>query len=633
VCGVAGLISRHKIEYSRILRDMVDCIKYRGPDDTGYYMDDYIGLGHARLSIIDPENGKQPATNENDSLVVIFNGEIFNFHKLRSVLLEKGHCLKNNSDTAILPHMYEEYGLGMFEKLNGQFAVVIWDKQKKRLVLARDRFGEKPLYYFHKDKTFCFASEAKAIFKSGLIHAAISPVALKQVFTFWTTIDDRSIFQDIYQVPPGCYLIFENHEKDIKAYWNYTYSKGTDIKYKDSNDYISELESKLISSVDSRMISDVPISFYLSGGLDSSLITSMAAKSSNKSLTTFSITFEDSDFDESEYQDYMSQYLGTKHQRVMFSKKQIPSIIKDVVYHTEVPLLRSGAFPMYVLARLVRSNDTKVVLSGEGSDELFGGYDIFREVKIREFCRRNPDSKFRAALYKRVNNFVKGLSDQSAKSLSLFYNSHDTKSCFSSHLSRWKLGSYSQQFFSPEYREAMKYHDELSCLEDLLPHDYLEWTTVQRAQYLEIITLFSNYLLSSQGDRVSMAASVECRYPFLDYEVAEFAATLPDSMKIKGLNEKYIVKKLAQKYVPDIITKRKKFPYRAPINVSELMKDEYIRHMTSAGSLKQFGVFNPHAAEKFISSILLKESPTERDCMLFMGILTTQILCEQFINF
>lgn len=632
MCGIVGLIWSDKIEYNGILHNMIDSIKYRGPDETGYYIDDNIGLGHARLSIIDPENGKQPITNEDESIVVIFNGEIFNFQTLGKDLLEKGHCLKNNSDTAVLPHLYEEYDLDMFKKLNGQFAIAIWDKKKKRLILARDRFGEKPLFYFNKDKNFCFASEVKAILKSGLVHAEISPIVLKQIFTFWTPIGDKSVFQDIYQVPPGSYLVFENCETNIEAYWNYVYSKTTEIKYKDKDDFINELEDKLVSSVKKRMISDVPISFYLSGGLDSSLITSIAAKNSNKTLNTFSIIFDDNNFDESEYQNYMSQYLGTKHQSIMFSKKQIPSIIKDVIYHAEVPLLRSGAFPMYVLANLVRSNDIKVVLSGEGSDELFGGYDIFREVKIREFCRKNPDSKFGRTLYKRVNNYVKGLADQSANSLSLYYNDYAPQSNFDSHLSRWKLGFYSQQFFSREYREVMKNYNELRYMEDSLPHDYLEWTPLQQAQYLEVITLFSNYLLSSQGDRVSMAASVECRYPFLAYEIAEFAADLPDKMKIMGLNEKYVVKKLAEKYVPDTIIKRKKFPYRAPINICELMKDEYIRYITNSSSLKKFSIFNPNAVEKFISSILLKKSASERDCMLFMGILTTQILCEEFIK-
>lgn len=630
MCGIAGLMTGHKIEYS-VLQEMIDSIKYRGPDETGYYVDDYIGLGHSRLSIMDPENGKQPTANEDESVVVIFNGEIFNFLMLRQALLKKGHRLRNNSDTAILPHMYEEYGVEMFEKLNGQFAVAIWDKNKQRLILARDRLGEKPLFYYYKEKTLCFASEAKAILKSGLIHAELSPAALKQVFTYWTTLSDRSVFRDIYQVPPGSYLVFENSQTDVKSYWTCTYSKGTDSTPKNPHDCINELENKMVASVKNRMISDVPISFYLSGGLDSSLITGIAAKISNESLNTFSIAFDDHNFDESEYQSYMSRYLGTKHRRIMFSRTQIPSIIKDVIYHTEVPLLRSGAFPMYVLANLVRNNNMKVVLSGEGSDELFGGYDIFREVKIREFCHKNPASKIRAALYKRVNNFVPGLAAQSVNGLSLYYNSTNAQSCFSSHISRWKLGAYSQQFFSPEYREAMKNYDELKCLEDSLPPGYLEWTPIQRAQYLEVTTLFANYLLSSQGDRVSMAASVECRYPFLDYEVAEFAATLPDEMKIRGLNEKYIVKKLAQKYVPEIITGRKKFPYRAPIEISEIMKDEYIKHIISDGIIKRFRVFNPKVVEKFVASMLLKERPNERDCMLFMGILTTQILCENFI--
>lgn len=630
MCGIVGLISRNKIEY-KVLSEMVDSIKHRGPDDRGFYIDGNIGLGHSRLSIMDPENGKQPISNEDKSIIVIFNGEIYNYQVLRKNLIEKGHYLTNNSDTAILPHMYEEYGAGMFKELNGQFAIAIWDRRSGKLILGRDRLGEKPLYYYHKNETFCFGSEAKAILKSGVINAAISPIALKQVFTCWTTLSDRSIFEGIYQVPPGCYLVYENCNIYIKSYWEIKYINNSSVKCRDIGDLTSELENKLISSVKARMMSDVPISFYLSGGLDSSLITGVAASISNQSLNTFSVTFDDNDFDESMYQDYMSKSLGTKHEKVLFSKRDIPSIIKEVIYHTEVPLLRSGAFPMYVLAKLVRDNDTKVVLSGEGSDELFGGYDIFKEVKIREFCSKNPDSKYRAALYKRVNNFVKGLDLQPANSLSLYYNNSNAKSWFSSHYTRWKLGLYSQQFFSSEYRDEMKQYDEMEHMKEFLPYNFMKWTPLQRAQYLEIQTLFSNYLLSSQGDRVSMASSVECRYPFLDYEIVEFSNSLPDNKKILGLNEKYIIKKLAQKYVPEMITKRTKFPYRAPINIHELMQDEYVKYITSSTKLKQYGIFNSCSVEKFFAAILRKEIPNERDCMLFMGILTTQVLCEQFI--
>lgn len=630
MCGIAGLISGNKIEYE-VLHEMVHSIKHRGPDDYGVYIDGNVGLGHSRLSIMDPQNGKQPITNEDESIVVIFNGEIYNHLVLRKDLIEKGHTLKNNSDTAILPHMYEEYGLKMFEKLNGQFAIAIWSGLETRLVLARDRLGEKPLYYYHKDETFCFASEAKAIFKSGLINARISPIALKQVFTYWTTLSNHSIFENVYQVPQGCYLVFNDSQIRVQSYWNLTYSNESNRKYKNVDEFMDELDHKLRASVKSRMMSDVPISFYLSGGLDSSLITGIAARISNQSLKTFSIAFNDTNYDESEYQDYMSRYLETNHQKVVFSASEFPSIIRDVIFHTEVPLLRSGAFPMYALAKLVRGNNTKVVLSGEGSDELFGGYDIFREVKIREFCSKNPDSKYRALLYKRVNNFVKGLDIQPANSLSLYYNKPNTQSWFSSHYSRWRLGFYSQQFFSSEYREQMKNYDDIRHMEEFLPDDFMQWTPIQRAQYLEIVVFFSNYLLSSQGDRVSMASSVECRYPFLDYEIVEFANSLPDTMKIRALNEKYIIKKLAQEYLPDKIIKRKKFPYRAPINIPELMKDEYLSQIISFSKLKQYGIFNPYSTDKFLSAIALKGIPNERDCMLFMGILTTQILYDQFI--
>lgn len=630
MCGIAGVIAKNCIEYET-LNKMVLSIQHRGPDETGFYIKGNVGLGHSRLSIMDPQNGKQPIKNEDDSIVVIFNGEIYNHLMLRIELIKRGHTFLSNSDSAILPHMYEEYGLDMFEKLNGQFAIAIWSELEARLILARDRLGEKPLYYFHHNDTLCFASEAKAIFKSGFINPSISPVALKQVFTYWTTLNYYSIFDKVYQVPQGCFLVFGGSQISVQKYWKLEYN-GKSKKSKSMNEYIDELDYKLASSVKARMMSDVPISFYLSGGLDSSLVTSIASRHTNQRINTFSIVFDDTEYDESEYQDYMSQYLGTNHQKVLFSSRQFPALISDVIYHTEVPLLRSGAFPMYVLAQLVRRNNTKVVLSGEGSDELFGGYDIFREVKIREFCQRNPGSKFRPLLFKKVNNFVKGLDNQPANSLSLYYNTPDILSCYSSHCSRWKLGIYCQQFFSQEYREQMNKYNENELLEELLPQDFSTLTPIQRAQYLEIMTLFSNYLLSSQGDRVSMASSVECRYPFLDYDIVEFANSLPDDVKIKVLEEKYIVKRLAQKYIPEKITKRKKFPYRAPVLIPELLKNEYIREILCFSKLKQYGIFNPYSTEKLLFSIVGKKNPNERDFMLFLGILTTQILYDRFIR-
>ena len=494
--------------------------------------------------------------------------------------------------------------------------------------------AKKPLYYFAKGRDFCFASEAKAVLKSGLLQPQLSPDALRHVFTFWTTIGDESVFQDIYQLPPGCVLTYQNARVEIDTYWRIAFSHP-DIRReadRDISDYADELETRMIHSIKNRMIADVPVSFYISGGLDSALVACIASKITGEQLNSFSITFDDPYFDESAYQDTVVRALGTNHRSVRFSQKKLASVLGDVIFHTEVPLLRSGAFPMYVLAGLVRENNMKVVLSGEGSDELFGGYDLFREVKIREFCARAPDSPNRALLYRRVNNFVKGLSTQTSASLSFFYNNSDTLSPFGSHLSRWKLGRFSMQFFSQAFRDAMTEDVADQIIRDQLDDDFNNWSPVQRAQVLEFMTLFSGYLLSSQGDRVSMGQGVECRYPFLDYDIADFAFGLPDTMKIRGLNEKYIVKMLARRYVPEAITKRKKFPYRAPINIREILKDDYARYMLSTGCVKQFGVFNEKAVERFLSAALSKDEPNERDCMLFMGFLTTQILYDRFIE-
>ena len=643
MCGIAGMISGNRINEDT-LRGMIQSLRHRGPDDTGFYTDGNMGFGQCRLGIMDPVNGRQPVMNEDETIIVIFNGEIFNYGILRESLIKKGHTLTNNSDSAILPHMYEEYGSGMFSMLNGQFAIAIWLKKCRKLILVRDRMGEKPLYYHSNNEVLCFGSEAKAIFSSGAVKPEISPAALKQVFTFWTTLSTQSIFKEIDQLAPGCYLTYHEGRICLTKYWQLSYSPGElnssgVLSDKSSSDFSAdifeetaeELENKLKSSIKMRMMSDVPISFYLSGGIDSSLISAMAASMSNQPLNTFSLTFDDRDYDESVYQDQMAKYLGTNHQRVNFDRGDIPSVLQEVVMHTELPLLRSGPFPMYMLAGLVRSANTKVVLSGEGSDELFGGYDIFREVKIREFCSKYPASRFRASLYKSINKFVPSIEQQSTSALSMFYSTAGTKQWNSSHDTRWRLGAYSRQFFTDDFRQQMDQTDVINQLREQLPEDFMEWTPLQRAQYIEVILFFSNYLLSSQGDRVSMASSVECRFPFLDQEIVELACRLPDIYKIKAMKEKYIIRKIAQKYLPWEIINRSKFPYRAPIDIHVLSKDGLVREIMSGSKLKQYGIFDPVSVGRMLSSILLKERHSERERMVFMGVLTTQLLHEQFV--
>ena len=632
MCGIAGLLTAlSPSEVDSRLRAMVGSIAYRGPDDTGYYTDGPVGLGHARLAVIDPAGGRQPAFSEDGSIAVIFNGEIFNFHRLRTELRKLGHAFGSHSDTDILPHLYEEFGDGMFEKLNGQFAIAVWDKRRKKLVLGRDRFGEKPLFYYRGSGGFCFASEAKAIFKSGLVSAELSPDALRHIFTFWTTVGDETVFRGVRQLLPGTCLILEEDRLLLKPYWRMSFVPDS-LGCADEAALTEELERRLVESVKNRLVADVPVSFYLSGGLDSSLIACIAERQCGAGLNTFSLTFDDPAYDESAYQTSLAGVLRSNHRSVTFRRDQIPSLLREVVWHTETPFLRTGVCAMYALAGLVRCEGLKVVLSGEGSDELFGGYDIFREVKIRRFIARDPQSALRPMLYKKINSFVPRLNDQSLSGLSYFYGGAAPDSLFESHLGRWKLGDYSRQFFTPDFAWRAGPEDALDAVRSRLPEDFPAWTPVRRAQYLELITLFENYLLSSQGDRVSMGQGVECRLPFLDNAVAAFAAALPDTMKIRGLNEKYIVKRLARKYVPEPILRRQKFPFRAPVDIAALMGDASVREALGEESLRKAGIFSPAAVERFLTASLHREKPNERDAMLLMGLLTTQLLAELFLG-
>ena len=538
----------------------------------------------------------------------------------------------SHSDTDILPHLYEEYGDGMFEKLNGQFAVAVWDKHRKRLVLGRDRFGEKPLFYYQGSGGFCFASEAKALFQSGLLSAELLPDALRHIFTFWTTVGDETVFRGVRQLLPGTCLILEENRLLLKPYWRMSLAADEPLRAGEEA-LTGELERRLVESVKNRLVADVPVSFYLSGGLDSSLIACIAERQCGAGLNTFSLTFDDPAYDESAYQTSLAGVLRSNHRSVSFRRDQIPSLLREVVWHTETPFLRTGVFAMYALAGLVRREGLKVVLSGEGSDELFGGYDIFREVKIRRFIARDPQSALRPMLYKKINSFVPQLNDQSLSGLSYFYGGGAAPdSLFESHLGRWKLGDYSRQFFTPDFAGQPGPEDTLDTVRSHLPEDFPAWTPVGRAQYLELVTLFENYLLSSQGDRVSMGQGVECRLPFLDNAVAAFAAALPDTMKIRGLNEKHIVKRLARKYVPEQILRRQKFPFRAPVDLAALMGDASVRDALGEESLRKAGIFSPAAVERFLTASLHREKPNERDAMLFMGLLTTQILAELFLG-
>lgn len=631
MCGIAGIISQEEISYQSI-NNMIESVSHRGPDGKGFYIEVGIAFGNARLSIIDIEHGKQPIENENGKVIIVFNGEIYNYRELASHLEYIGHIIKNRSDGSILPHMYEEYGEEMFEKLNGQFAIAIWDKEQMKLILGRDRIGEKPLYYYTKDYLFCFASEIKAIFRSGYVFPKISPQVLGHMFIYQSNIGNNSVFEDVLSLSPGHLLSFQNGSVNLKPYWHFSYTGVTNKKSKETSEYIDEADKIIVNAVKRNIISDVPISTYLSGGLDSSLITAITAKLTERTIDTFSISFSDSTYDETYYQDLVAKHIGVDHYNILFNMDDIPNIIQKVVYHTEIPFFSPGAFGMYYLSQLVKLHKRKVVLDGQGADELFGGYSWFRDTKIKGFCEKFPEAQFCKFLLDKFNILQIEQEEQIKKNFAVLFKDESIIETYGFLLKRWLRKPLKLYLFSSGFQEQILYSSGERFLKTVAPPDLLnQWTPLQRQQFLSIMINLPNYLLSTLGDRVAMASGVECRHPFLDLEMIEFAMKLPDLMKIRGLKEKYILKQVAYKYLPYEVVERNKKPYKAPININKLMNSKYIRDFLSYEALSDFGIFDPQRTTDFIKVLLNKANKNKQEDDTLIGILTTQILYNEFI--
>ena len=635
MCGIAGIFNNHISNGDlSITGKMIRLLRHRGPEETGLYVDNHISLAHARLSIIDLSEGVQPIHNEDKTLWIIFNGEIFNYPELRQDLIKSGHKFYTKTDTEVIVHLYEKYGTDCLQKLNGQFAFAIWDSVKHELFLARDRVGIIPLFYRKNNKTISFASEIKALLADPTIKRNLNARALDQIFTFWTTLGDNTFFEDIYELPPAHYLLTDLNNFIIENYWELQFAHSGNYQDFKRNDLIDQVEELLLDSVRIRLRSDVPVGSYLSGGLDSSGITSFIKNKFNNKLNTFGITFEDKRFDESFYQEKVVEYLNVNHSELFINNKDISSNFESVLWHTEKPLLRTAPVPLFLLSSLVHRNNYKVVLTGEGSDEVFGGYNIFREAKIRNFWSKYPESKLRPLLLGKLYPYI--FKDKRlGKTTTEFFRSGitDPNNPLFSHLIRWNNTSRIKLFFSDEFKSGLNGYNALANLIELLPDEFNNWDYLAKAQYLEIIVFMSNYLLSSQGDRMAMANSVETRTPFLDHRIIELMSTVDPEFKLNLLNEKYILKEVFRNKLPSEILTRPKHPYRAPIEKGLLGGDKKLEEQyLSENNLEKTGIFDLNKVSLFLKKIRKAESTSEIDAMSLAGILSTQIIYEKFIN-
>lgn len=639
MCGIAGQVDRAGTSRDRVTdtKRALGMLRHRGPDQFGIYADPFVALGSARLSIVDLSGGQQPIANEDERFWIVFNGEIFNHVELREELEARGHRFTTHTDTEVILHLYEELGPACLNRFNGQFAIAIWDRKQRTLFLARDRLGVRPLFYTTVTGRLLFASEIKALLADPEVERRIDPVALDQIFTFWSPLSPRTAFRNIQEVPPGHFLKFTGGQIEIERFWRLTFpEERTEIASRSFDECVEEFQRLLLDAVRIRLRADVPVSAYLSGGLDSSTIASVIRNFSSSKLETFSISFSDTHFDESQFQRQMASYLGTDHHVVEATHSDIGRVFPEVIWHTEIPILRTSPAPMFLLSKLVRDHRFKVALTGEGADEFLAGYDIFKEAQIRRFWARRPDSKWRHALLQKLYPEIPGLSQSKGSFLAAFFKNglNDVDSPDYSHSIRWRNTRRATRFFSAQLTEELKTLGTNPTKEIRYPQEFSKWGPLERAQFLEIDIFLSQYLLSSQGDRMGMAHSVEGRFPFLDHRVVEFSCSLPSRFKLRGLNEKHLLRVAAEKWLPPEIAQRRKRPYRAPIHKCFFhhATQDYVRDLLSPEKINEAGVFNAVAVALLVAKLGQGIPIGETEDMTVAGIISAQLFWSLFIS-
>ena len=542
MCGFCGYINRKEKTHIKKMNDM---IAHRGPDDESYYVDDYIAMGFRRLSIIDLKGGRQPISNEDDTMYITFNGEIYNFKEIKEELIKKGHIFKTNTDTEVILHGYEKYKEKILDKLRGMFAFVIWDKKNKSLFGARDHFGQKPFYYSKMQGTFMYASEIKSLLKHPDFLKKVNKEALKPYLTFQTSVLDETFFKNVYKLKPGHYFNydFEKESMEIKKYYEITFNSAK----KDIEKLVEEIDKTITKSIDYHTISDVPVGSYLSGGIDSSYVVSYL-----KPNKTFTVGFDYKDFNEVPMAKELSDLLHIQNKSELINADSFFENIDKVQYYADEPTANLSAIPLYFLSKLA-SKDVKVVLSGEGADELFGGYPSYKEDDLLKKYKKLP-----LFLRKFIKTIVSPLPSFHGKN---FLTKGGSK------LEDYYVGDAfifnnkeANKILTENYKSDLKFQDITKPYYDKVK----DKDDVTKMQYLDMHFWLPNDILL-KADKMSMANSLELRVPILDKEVFKLASTIPTEYKISHNTTKYALRKAASKRIPEQWYKRRKKGFPVPI--------------------------------------------------------------------
>jgi asparagine synthase (glutamine-hydrolysing) len=578
-----------------LLRSMCDRMTHRGPDSEGYLVDDGIALGMRRLAIIDLLTGEQPTFNEDHNVAVILNGEIYNYRELRADLEKRGHTFRSASDTEILPHLYEEYGREMVEHLNGMFAFALWDNNRKRLFIARDRFGEKPLYWGVFDRALLFASEPKVLLAHPAVRPNLNLAALRQYLSFDYVPAPLSIYEGISKLPAAHMLTLEDGQVKVERYWQLSYKTREPVP--SVTEAAEQLRELLADSVRMRLVSDVPLGVLLSGGIDSSMVTALAVRASSETVKTFSISFAEASFDESQYARAVAKFLGTDHHEERFSASLAANLVSEIGAWMDEPISDPSLVPTYLLSRFTRKHVT-VALGGDGGDEIFAGYPMYFGHHMARAYLAVPRFLRRGLVEPMVN-----LLPVKNKNLSFDYRAR--RFIAASHYDPVARHHVWFGSFSPDEQEHLLTADvrqasdaDIYCDARRLFAECDSNNLTECMQSLDTQLYLAEDILT-KVDRASMAVSLEVRAPYLDPRVAEFAASLPPRYKLHGYTSKYILKKAAKGLVPPFVWRRGKKGFGVPF--AKWLKSELrpLAHdLLSPERLRRNGLFNPEYVAK-----------------------------------
>ena len=625
MCGIVGIVDQAlpSVEIQAILKRMNDLIIHRGPDDEGFFVADGIGLGMRRLSIIDLAGGKQPIYNEDGSIVIVFNGEIYNYRELTSELKKRGHTFRTNSDTEVIIHLYEEYGDSCVHKLRGMFTFAVWNKRHRRLFISRDRLGIKPLYYTQIGKNLIFASEIKCILQYSNIQARLNVEALGNFLSLKYVPSPQTMFDGIKSLPPGHTLSCDQNGIKIHQYWDLSFTNNEHPRQREEV-YAEQLETLLHESVKLHLRSDVPFGAFLSGGVDSSIIVALMSHFLNEPVKTFSVGFDrdNEGTDELPYARLIAQQYQTDHHEIIITPKDFVDMAEKVAWHLDQPLADQATAATYMVSKLA-SQHVKMVLTGEGGDELFAGYaryvgehlsPVFQHIpRAIKSLALSAGERFSGLRRSKIALYALCQSDEITRFTNWFplFNQNSKEAILSPDLKHALNGKATNWVFAQQLEQS-------NATESL-----------NRMLYVDTKLWLPDYLLL-RGDKLSMAASLEARVPILDHHLVEFAASLPPNLKLKHFTRKYLLKKVGRTLLPTKIINRKKEGF--PIPMHKWLRNEarpLMLDLLSPATIKKRGLLDPDYVEKMLNEY---ETGFTRHSNLIWGLISLELWHQCFID-